>query len=197
MKSLVLFSLGALAAATAATAAPANYTIDPDHTYPSFEADHMGISFWRGKMNKNTGKMVLDKEAGTGTIEITIDLNAIDFGQDALSKWAVGPEFFDTAKYPKAVYKGTLTGFKPGSTPSVTGQLTLHGVTKPVDLKVNSFKCIAHPMLKRDYCGADALATFQRDQFGLTAGKDYHFNMDVNLRIQVEALKNEEAKKPG
>src|SRR6185436_16291179 len=64
MKSLVLFSLGALVAATAATAAPANYTIDPDHTFPSFEADHMGISFWRGKMNKNTGKMVLDKDAG-------------------------------------------------------------------------------------------------------------------------------------
>ena len=191
-----LAALTALALTTTAFAAPATYEIDKDHTYPSFEADHMGISMWRGKLNASTGKLVLDKDAGTGTVEITVDLNSIDFGQDALSKWAVGPEFFDTAKYPKAVYKGKLEGFKPGGNPKVTGELTLHGVTRPVALKVNSFKCIEHPMLKRDYCGADALATFQRDQFGLSAGKDYHFNMEVTLRIQVEAIKAEDGKKP-
>ena len=110
--------------------------------------------------------------------------------------WAeLGPEFFDTAKYPKATYKGKLEGFKAGGNPKVTGELTLHGVTKPVALKVNGFKCMDHPMLKRDYCGADALATFERDQFGLNAGKDYHFNMEVTLRIQVEAIKAEAAGK--
>ena len=191
-----LTALSALVATTAALAAPATYEVDPNHTYPSFEADHMGISMWRGKLNANAGTLVLDKDAGTGTVEITVDLTSIDFGQDALNKWAVGPEFFDTAKYPKAVYKGKLEGFKPGGNPKVTGELTLHGVTKPVALKVNSFKCIEHPMFKRDYCGADALATFQRDQFGLTIGKDYHFNMEVTLRIQVEALKTEDGKKP-
>lgn len=194
MKASVWVWLAALATTTAA-AAPATYEIDPSHTFPSFEADHMGISVWRGKMNTNAGTLVLDKETGTGTVDIDIDLTSIDFGQDALNQWAVGPEFFDTAKYPKAHYQGTLSGFKPGATPSVTGQLTLHGVTKPLALKVNAFRCIEHPMFKRDYCGADALATFQRDEFGLTAGKDYHFNMGVTLRIQVEALKAADAKK--
>jgi polyisoprenoid-binding protein YceI len=188
--SLLLATLSALAT-TASFAAPATYDIDPNHTYPSFEADHMGISMWRGKLDKSSGKLVLDKDAGTGTVEITVDLKSIDFGQDALNKWAVGPEFFDTAKYPTAVYKGKLEGFKPGGNPKVTGELTLHGVTKPVAMKVNLFKCIEHPMLKRDYCGADALATFQRDAFGLSAGKDYHFNMEVTLRIQVEAIKSD------
>jgi polyisoprenoid-binding protein YceI len=200
MKSAIwtrgLIALSALVATTAAFAAPATYEVDPNHTYPSFEADHMGISMWRGKLNGSTGTLVLDKDSGTGTVEITVDLTSIDFGQDALHKWAIGPEFFDTAKYPKAVYKGKLEGFKPGSSPKVTGELTLHGVTKPVALKVNSFKCIEHPMFKRDYCGADALATFQRDEFGLTAGKDYHFNMEVTLRIQVEAVKAADGKKP-
>jgi polyisoprenoid-binding protein YceI len=191
--SLLLATLSALAT-TASFAAPATYDIDPNHTYPSFEADHMGISMWRGKLDKSSGKLVLDKDTGTGTVELTIDLKSIDFGQDALNKWAVGPEFFDTAKYPTAVYKGKLEGFKAGGNPKVTGELTLHGVTKPVALKVNSFKCIQHPMLKRDYCGADALATFQRDVFGLTAGKDYGFNMEVTLRIQVEAVKTEDKK---
>lgn len=194
MKAVVLMSLAALAT-TAGMAAPVSYDIDPNHTYPSFEADHMGISLWRGKLNASSGKLMLDKDTGTGTIEIEIDLKSIDFGQDALNKWAIGPDFFDTAKYPKAIYKGKLTGFGTTGTPRVTGDLTLHGVTKPVPLQVKLFKCIPHPMLKRDYCGADALAVIQRDQFGLTAGKDYGFKMDVTLRIQVEAVKTEDAKK--
>ena len=63
-----------------AMSAPVSYTIDPTHTYPSFEADHMGVSVWRGKMNKNSGTVVLDKAAGTGTVEIVIELASIDFG---------------------------------------------------------------------------------------------------------------------
>lgn len=195
MKSSAWVCLIALAASSLAAAAPATYEIDPSHTFPSFEADHMGISVWRGKLNKSSGTIVLDKETGTGTVDLVFDLASIDFGHDALNQWAVGPDFFDTAKYPKAYYKGRLEGFKPGATPKVTGELTLHGVTKPVALQVNSFKCIEHPMLKRDYCGADALASFKRDEFGLTAGKDYHFNMDVLLRIQVEAVKAADGEK--
>jgi polyisoprenoid-binding protein YceI len=72
----------------------------------------------------------------------------------------------------------------------VEGKLTLHGVTRPVTLTIDSFKCIPHPMYKRELCGADALAHFNRADFGLDAGKDYGFNMDVALRIQVEALKD-------
>ena len=188
MKTTLAAAL-AILSITPALAAPQAYTIDPNHTFPSFEADHMGgISVWRGKMNKNTGKVTLDKEAGTGTVEITTDLASIDFGQDALNKWAQGKDFFDVKKYPKAVFKGMLQGFAGGSPTQAVGELTLHGVTKPVTLKLNSFKCIPHPMLKRELCGADALAVFQRDEFGLGAGKDYGFSMDVTLRIQVEAV---------
>jgi len=91
-------------------------------------------------------------------------------------------------KYPKATYKGKFDGAAAGVPTQVLGDLTLHGVTKPVVLKINSLKCVPHPMLKREMCGADAIATFNRDEFGLVAGKDYGFKMDVTLRIQVEAL---------
>jgi polyisoprenoid-binding protein YceI len=70
----------------------------------------------------------------------------------------------------------------------VVGDLTLHGVTKPVVLKINLFKCIPHPILKRELCGADASGTFNRDDFGLDVGKPYGFKMDVALRIQMEAI---------
>ncbi|NRR32049.1 polyisoprenoid-binding protein [Oxalobacteraceae bacterium] len=191
MKKLFLLSLANLLLCGAAHAAPATYNIDPDHTFPSFEADHMGISVWRGKINKNSGTVTLDKEAGYGIVDIKIDLASIDFGQDALNKWAQGADLFDLAKYPQTTYRGKITGFMNGVPTVVNGELTLHGVTKPVSLKLNSFKCIPHPLNKRELCGADAFAVIQRDQFGLVAGKDYGFNMDVTLRIQIEALKAE------
>lgn len=179
----------ALAVASgSAMAEPIRYTIDPTHTYPSFEADHMGMSYWRGKMNKNSGSVVLDKQAGSGTVEITIDLASIDFGLQAMNTWATGKDFLNVKKSPNASYKGTLEKFVEGSPTQVSGELTFNGHTKPVNLSITRFKCMPHPMLKREVCGADASATFQRDAFGLDAGKDYGFNMDVALRIQVEAI---------
>jgi len=164
------------------------FTIDPTHTYPSFEADHFGLSIWRGKMTKTTGIVVLNRAAQSGTVRVAVDPNSIDFGLDALNKWAVGPEFFDTAKFPEATYTGKFTAFRDGVPTRVDGDLTLHGITRPIALTINSFACKPHPMLHREWCGADASATFNRDDFGLTAGKSYGFRMDVTLRIQVEAV---------
>lgn len=175
-------------AAMAAHAAPTTYAIDPTHTFPSFEADHMGISLWRGKLNKSSGKVVYDKSTGTGSVEVVTELASIDFGMDALSAWARGKEFFDVKKHPRAVFKGSLQSPANGVPTQLVGELTLHGVTRPLTLTVHSLKCIPHPMLKRDYCGADASGSFNRDAFGLSAGKDHGFKMNVDLRIQVEAI---------
>jgi polyisoprenoid-binding protein YceI len=190
MKNALLISAG-LALCGSVWAAPVDYNIDPEHTYPSFEADHMGLSVWRGKLNKTTGMVTLDKVAGRGTVEVVIDLASIDFGHDKLNEWARSPEFFDITKYPQASYKGKLAGFAKGAPTRVAGELTLHGMTKPLALKINSFKCVPHPLFKRELCGADAVGTFKRDEFGLDAGKAFGFKMEVNLRIQVEALRPE------
>src|SRR3546814_18287343 len=92
-----------LALSTTAAAAPSAYTLDPEHTYPSFAADHMGLSSWRGKFNRTTGSVTLDPEAGTGTVEVKIDLASIDFGHDKLNHWATGEQFLDVAKYPAEI----------------------------------------------------------------------------------------------
>jgi len=189
-RTTLLFAALLYAASLSARAENAHYTIDPAHTYPSFEADHMGISVWRGKLDKSSGGVDLDKAAGTGTVDVTIDLSSIDFGLDALNTWATGKDFFDVATYPTATYKGTLVDFVDGAPTRVVGTLTLHGVSRPMDLKIGLFKCIPHPIFKRELCGADATGTFDRSAFGLNAGKDYGFRMDVPLRIQVEALRD-------
>lgn len=194
-RSLLALAVLALAS-TSALAASTTYTIDPSHTYPSFEADHMGgLSVWRGKFDRTSGKVTLDKAAGTGTVDIAVDMNSVNFGLAKLDEEARGAELFETAKYPKATYKGKLAGFVDGKPTKIVGELTLHGVTRPLELTVNSFKCMPHPMFKREVCGADAATTFQRDAFGMAAGKDYGFKMDVALRIQVEAIADESGAK--
>jgi len=189
MKSIKCAALLSLVCSANAIAAPVTYEIDPTHTFPSFEADHMGgLSVWRGKFDKTSGKITLDKAAKTGTVDIVVDAVSVDYGLGIMNEKAKSAELFDVAKYPQATYKGKLDGFANGAPSKVVGELTLHGVTKPVELKILSFKCIQHPMYKREACGADALATIKRDDFGISAGKDWGFNMDVTLRIQVEAL---------
>jgi len=175
-----------------ACAAPVTYQIDPSHTFPSFEADHMGgVSVWRGKFNKSSGKVTLDRAASKGDVEIVVDMDSIDYGFELMNTKARSPELFDTARYPQSVYKGTLDAFVNGAPTKVTGVLTMHGVTRPLTLDIKSFKCIPHPMLKRELCGADALATLNRADYGIDAGKPWGFSMDVTLRIQVEALAEE------
>ena len=190
-RTTLLFAALLSTISLSARAESAHYTIDPAHTYPSFEADHMGISVWRGKLDKSSGGVDLDKAAGTGNVDVTLDLSSIDFGLDALDTWAKGKEFFDVASHPTATYTGKLVDFVDGKPTRVAGTLTLHGVSRPVDLKIGLFKCIPHPIFKRELCGADATGTFDRSAFGLDAGKDYGFSMDVALRIQVEALRDQ------
>ncbi|MGO4701380.1 YceI family protein [Dyella sp. 2RAB6] len=196
LRTLIATAVLALAG-TSARAGSATYTVDPTHTYPSFEADHFGgLSVWRGKFDRSSGKVTLDKAAGTGTVDIAVDMSSANFGLAKLDEEARGPQLFETAKYPKATYKGKLAGFVDGKPTKVLGELTLHGATHPLELTVNSFKCMPHPLLKREVCGADASATFQRDTFGMAGGKDYGFKMDVVLRIQVEAIADEADAKP-
>lgn len=175
-------------AAGSALAAPVTYQVDPAHTYPSFEADHFGgLSVWRGKFDSSSGTVVLDKEAGTGTLDITVDASSIDFGQAKLNEHVKSAEMLDVQKYPTATYKGRLANFKNGVPTEAHGELTLHGVTKPLDLKINSFVCKMTPMSKKERCGADASATLNRADFGVNYGDKYGFNMQVKLAIQVEA----------
>jgi polyisoprenoid-binding protein YceI len=182
----VLLSL----AATAAAADPVTYQVDPAHTYPSFEADHFGgLSVWRGKFDTSSGSIVLDKAKGTGSVDITVDASSIDFGNPKLNEHAKSAEMFNVAQFPTATYKGKFTGFKDGTPTMIEGSFTLHGVTKPLNLTINSFKCINSPMDKKEHCGADASGTLNRADYGIAFGDKYGFKMDVKLAIQVEGVK--------
>lgn len=185
--TVLLTAAGAIAYAT-----PVTYTLDPNHTYPSFAADHFGgLSVWRGKFTKSKGKVVLDRAAKTGSVDVSIAVGSIDFGNAKLDEHAQSPEIFDADKYPTATYKGKFTQFKGDVPTEVQGEFTLHGVTKPVTLHIDHFKCMMHPMLKREVCGVEASAELNRADFGVNYGQAYGFDMGVKLQIQAEGVKTE------
>ncbi|TWI61507.1 polyisoprenoid-binding protein YceI [Pseudoduganella lurida] len=176
--------------AAAGLASATTYNIDPSHTYPSFEADHKGMSLWRGKFNSSKGTITLDRAAKTGSLDIEIDINSIDFGHDGMNGHAKKADIFDAEKFPTATYKSKSFRFEGDRLVGVDGELTLHGVTKPVQLKVDRFKCEQNARLKREVCGANATADFNRADFGITFGLPA-FAPEVKLAIQVEAIATE------
>jgi polyisoprenoid-binding protein YceI len=194
LNTMLRVTTGAVAACAVSFAAPVmaadTYQLDPHHTYPSFEADHLnGLSIWRGKFTKTSGTVTLDRAAKTGTVDVTIDPASVQTGNPELDKHIAGPEFLDTAKYPTATYKGTQIVFDGDTPKEVIGTFTLHGVTRPLKLEIESFKCMLHPMLKREVCGVEAEAEFNRDDYGVDFGKQYGFKMATKLHIQAEGIK--------
>jgi polyisoprenoid-binding protein YceI len=174
--------------AVAATGGPVHYRIDPMHTYASFEAPHVGaISHWRGKFDRTKGgEIVLDRVARTGSVEVTIDAASVDLGLEKLNEHVKSKDFLDVGNFPTATYKGTIQF--TGDTPtSVNGELTLHGVTKPVTLAISSLKCVPDLMLRIERCGADATAQIDRGDFGVNYAIPIT-GSDVRLQIQVEGL---------
>ncbi len=180
---------GLFATLGTASAAPETYAIDPTHTFPSFEVNHLGFSTQRGRFNKTTGSIVLDRAARKASVDISIDANSISTGLEKLENHLRAEDFFDTARYPAITFKSTAASFKGDKLATLSGDLTLHGVTRPVTLTVTAFHCGHNPVYKKDACGADAVATIKRSDFGikyaLPAVSD-----EVKLLIQVEGHKN-------
>ena len=186
MNKIVPAAMAGLFAANAMSA-PVTYILDSTHTFPSFEADHMGgRSVWRGKFNETKGRVIYDKEAKSGSIEVTVAMPSVDFGLKKMNEEARSPLIFNVKKYPTAVYTGKFTKFHGDAPTEAQGTLTMHGVTKPVTLTIVTFLCQPDPIVKKQVCGADAYASFNRKDFGVDFGEAYGFNMAVKLQIQVE-----------
>jgi len=184
-----LLAMAAAALAPEAHTAPERYAIDSDHTYPSLEFPHMGISVWRGKFNKTRGSVVLDRAARSGAVDVTVDAASIDFGHKVMNEVALGSDWLNVEMHPTLRYIGAIR-FEGDAPAAVDGKLTFLGVTRPVELKIHAFKCIRHPLFRREVCGADAAGSLDRAEFGLKQGTEGGAGRTM-LRIQVEAFKED------
>ncbi len=170
-------------------AAPETYTIDSDHTFPSFEISHLGFSKHHGRFNNTSGQIVIDSAAKSGSIEVKIDTASVDTGGEKLEKHLRAEDFFNVEKFPTMTFKSNKLNFKGDKLVAAQGELTLLGVSKPVSLNIASFNCGNHPVNKKAMCGAEATATIKRSDFGMKYGVPA-VGDEVKLTIQVEAYKN-------
>jgi polyisoprenoid-binding protein YceI len=185
MKKLVpiLLLLSPFAAVHAADV----YSVDPNHTFASFQFKHLGFSTFTAKVGGASGTVTLDRAAKTGSADITLDASAIHTGVQKFDDHLRSPDFFDAKQFPKITFKSQKFTFSGDKLTSITGDLTVHGVTKPVTLSVDSLSCKDHPMAKVPACGADARATVKRSDFGMNAYVPA-VGDEIALLIEIEAM---------
>lgn len=178
-----------LAAALPSSAEIQTYTIDPAHTRPTYEVMHLGYSLQRGRFNKTSGKITIDTAAKSGSADVTIDATTIDSGVPKLDEHLKSEDFFNVAKYPTITFKAVNFAFDGERVKTVTGDLSMNGVTKPVTLTANLFYCGPHPMTKKPQCGGDFITTVKRSDFGIKYGIPA-VGDEVLLRIPIEAMRD-------
>lgn len=187
MKKTLIAALFASVVAGPAFAAPETYVIDQSHTFPRFSYNHMGLSKQILRFNKTSGTVVLDKEAETAEVDVTIDMTSIDTGFELFDQHIQGEDFLDTAQFPTATFTSNNVVFEDGQPVSIEGDLTIKGITKPVTLTITSFFNGPHPMLQKDAIGANATAVIKRSDFNA----DKHapaVSDEVMLDIALEAI---------
>ena len=192
MKHVLGFSvLATLAAslATAVQAAPVSYTLDPDHTIPRFEVMHNFLSSHTGMFMKSAGKAMLDTQAKTGSVEVTIQSASFLTGHAFMEGVMKGKDFFNVEQFPAMTFKSTRMIFSGDNPLAVEGEFTLLGVTKSMTLTFTNFHCGQHPRTKKDQCGGNLAGSIKRSDFGMKAFLPA-VGDDVRLMIQVEAFKD-------
>lgn len=179
---------GFAAAATDSHAQSTTYTIEPTHTFVNWEAKHFGTSTSRGRFDKKSGSITIDRAAKTGKAEIVIDMNSISTGVAPFDKHLKNDDFFAADKFPEAKFVGANFKFDGDKVVEVAGNLTMRGKTNPVTLKGIGFNCYDNPYVKRQVCGGDFETTIIRSQYDIKYGLP-GIPDDIKLTIQVEAIK--------
>lgn len=184
-RRLVLATL--IAAASFSAQAADKYDIDPTHTQVQFTYNHMGFSNITGRFDEVTGDFQFDAADPTkSSVSITIPVASISTGVDKLDEHLLKADFFDATQFPTATFKSTgVTAAGEGKL-AVAGDLTIHGVTRPVVLDVTINGIGEHPMRKLPAAGFDARATIKRSDFGVGAYVPA-VGDEVTLSITVEA----------
>lgn len=204
MKNGLMTLALALTASTQALAATSTWDIDPVHANAGFSVRHMMVTNVKGEFGKITGSLVLDESDITkSTVEATIDATTIDTREPKRDAHLKSPDFFDVEKYPTLTFKSTKVEKVKGAKDKlkVTGDLTLHGVTKAVILDVEmpatetKLPKEMGGVVKR---GARATTTINRQDFGVSwntkldgggvvVGDEVSVTLEIELNKRVEA----------
>lgn len=176
--ALSILALSApLAAQTPAAAPPGaadparvkagTYALDPAHAQVAWTVNHFGFNAYHGLFGDPTGTLVLDPaRPAAAKLAVTVPVSKVVTTSDGLTKHLMNADFFDVAKYPTARFVSTEV--RPaGTRATITGNLTLHGVTRPVTLEARFIGAGHNPMTKKDTVGFEATTSINRSDFGM------------------------------
>lgn len=181
-----LFSVLALVAGLSASAQ--KWTLDNTHAKLGFTITHLSISDVDGSFKKVNSTITSSKEDfSDAVIDLTADVNSIDTDNDQRDEHLKGADYFDAAKYPTLTFKGKSFKKVADKKYKLSGDLTLHGVTKPVDLDVTYNGTATHPYTKKTLAGFKITGAIKRKDFGISTGTP-----DAVLSDEVKILANAE-----
>jgi polyisoprenoid-binding protein YceI len=191
-----LFAALSLVALASPGFAAEPYAFDPSHTSISYSIDHMGLSEMHGVFRKFDGELQLDvKDLAKSSVSVTIDVASIDTGVDKLDEHLRTPDFFDVGKFPQIAFKSTKVEPTGANSFKLTGDLTLHGVTKSVTLNASMRTVDSHPFRKVPAAGFLATGEIKRSEFGITTYPGALGEV-VKIRIDTETAQNLPAPAP-
>lgn len=174
-----------------AQGAPETYVIDSRHTSSEFGYRSLGVSNRTHRFDTVRGELVFDAAAGTGSAAVTIDATSVNTGSALLNAHIQAADFFDTANHPAITFKSTRL-ILDGEAPSMTGDLTIKGITRSVTLALAGFQCLSDPISKLDACGGRATATIKRSDFNM-GGYAFLVSNEITLKLALTAVKPQPA----
>ena len=186
----LIVSTALLAVPAPAHAEPATYAIDPTHTFVYFEVRHQGLSTARGRFDRKTGSVTMDRAAGTGRAEIVIEAASVNTGVVPFDGAMRGPNYLDAAQFPTVTFVGDRFVFEGERLVEVGGELTLLGRARPVTLRTVYWACMINTRLNREVCGGDFTTRIRRSEWGMTQGIPTVPD-EVGLVIQVEGIRQQ------
>ena len=197
MRTAVLVAAICAALPQAAMAQVESYTFDPLHTFPHFMVDHLGFATLLGRFEKSSGKFTLDRARKEGSLELTVETASATTGDTergarprTRDEHLRTPDFFNVAEYPRMTFKASKVRFNGDAPAEVEGELTMIGVTRPLTLQVERWKCGPHPFSKKEMCGGNATARLKRSEFGMKFGLPAAIGDEVRLYIMFEAFRD-------
>lgn len=186
IRRAAIAGLALSAMAGSSFAAPATFSLDPNHTEVRFCWNHFGVSRQCAHFTKFDGELVFDDaKPESSTLKVTFKTDSIETLVPIFNEHMKGEKLFDAQKFPEATFKSIKVEKTGEKTGKVTGELTIKGVTKPVTLDVTLNFSGAHPANKKPTLGFGALTTLKRTEFGVSQAAPF-VSDEISLEIQTE-----------
>ena len=177
-----------IAVAASGASAAATFRVAPDQTNVGFAVSNFGIGTHQGRFDLTWGKITLDPERRAGSIDFVVDVGSVNTGWDLRDAFLKSDLMFDVERYPSIRFRSTRLDFHGARLVAVDGEITLHGVTRPVRFDVTRMECGADTGVGSDGCGASVSGRISRSAFGMSFAYPL-VGDEVALEFSIRALR--------